>query len=893
MHFEQNQNHRSRISMKPILLILAFIGIQISTLQAQQRSYTTARIQSEPPRIDGLINEAAWEAAEWEGDFIQRQPYEKAKPSQPTEFKIVYDDNNLYVALKMYDSSIDSIVRRMSRRDGFEGDRIEINIDSYHDKMTGFTFSVNAAGVKGDQAITGDGEYWDSNWDPIWYVKTSLNAEGWVAEMCIPLSQLRFGKQTEYVWGLQVNRYIFRKGEKTSWQFISPNASGWVHNFGELYGIKDIVPKKQKSLTPYILEKYESYQKDSENPYADGGGADRPMVGLDGKFGLTNDLTLDFSINPDFGQVEADPSEVNLTTYETYLTEKRAFFIEGKNIINHQIVGGGGNLSSDNLFYSRRIGRYPGYYPDVDEDENEYADVPGNTTILGAFKVTGKTKKGLSVGVMENFTQKETAEVSRNGTKSTEVVEPFTNYFITRFEQEMNHSNTRIGAIMTATNRDLTSGDLINTMHKAAYTGGMNFNHQWKDKAYYFNANFVMSQVQGSRNAIYETQTNAPHFFQRPDADYIEADSTRTNLTGQGGTLQIGKSGNSKWMFTNWYTWRSPGLNINDVGYIRSNDEIQEVFWVGYYETKPVWIFRQFNLNFNQWYGLTFGMDKRYFGGNFNGYFEYKNYWSTGWGVSRDSRSLSPDALRGGPSLIYDGFTDYWANMTTDSRGKFKVNIFYNGGRRDYGSEWYNSFGGGIYYRVSDAFNFSLEPGMSKRMDKIAYVDNIDEVSPERYIRSEINRTESWLTLRFTYNITPDFTIQYYGMPFMSAGKYNNFKYIDNPHSDNFEERYKRFATEQISYNANNNNYSIDENLDAVTDYSFDNPDYNFLDFNSNLVIRWEYIPGSTVYVVWTQKRNHTDSRGLYSFSEDSQNLFGETYPHDVFLVKFSYRFGL
>jgi hypothetical protein len=877
--------------MKSLLLILDISLVFVGFISAQQRSYTAMRIQSEPPRIDGIIDEASWDITEWTGDFIQLQPYEKHQPSQPTEFKILYDDNNLYIALKMYDSSIDSIVRRMSRRDGFEGDWIEINIDSYHDKLTAFSFNVNAAGVKGDEAVTNDGN-WDSSWDPIWYVKTSINQHGWEAEMSIPLSQLRFGKQDEYVWGLQVNRYLFRKGERSSWQFISPTASGWVHNFGELNGIKNIVPHKQKDLTPYVLGKYETYERETGNPFADGKDLNG-SIGLDGKFGLTNDLTLDFCINPDFGQVEADPSEVNLTTYETFFPEKRSFFIEGKNILSHQIVGGDGNLSSDNLFYSRRIGRYPSYSPDVNADSNEYARIPVNTTILGAFKVTGKTRKGYSIGLMESMTQEEKADVLRNGLPSHEVVEPFTNYLVARVEKDMNSANTRFGGIFTATNRNLTSDELLNSMHKAAYTGGVNFTQMWKDKTYYLNLNYVMSQVQGSREAIYETQTNAPHFFQRPDADYLTADSTRTSLTGQGGTINFGKAGNSKWMFTNWYTWRSPGLNLNDIGYIRSNDEIQEVFWVGFHQSNPVWIFRQVNLNFNQWYGLTFGMDYKYNGGNVNGYIEYKNYWSTGFGVSRSGKSLSLDALRGGPSLIYDGITEYWANAGTDSRSNFRINVYYNGGIRDAGYDWYNNFGGGVYFRVSDAFNFSLEPGLRKRMDKIAYVDNIDDAEPVRYIRGEINQTETAFTVRFTYNITPDFTIQYYGMPFISAGKYDHFKYIDDPHAKNFNERYRSYTDDQISYNETNNTYDVNEDLSPGNEYTFDNPDFNVLDFNSNLVIRWEYFPGSTLYLVWTQQRNRTDSQGIYSFADDSHDLFGETYPHDVFLIKLSYRFGL
>lgn len=876
-----------------LILILLLLNLTLLVSGNDKRTFTTQKITSSPPHIDGLINEQVWDAVEWTGDFIQVEPYENRPPSQQTKFKILYDDNYLYIAIKALDSAPDSIVRRMSRRDGFEGDWLEVNIDSYHDKLTGFSFNITAAGVKGDEAISNDGNNWDANWDPIWFVETSIDSEGWVAEMQIPFSQIRFSKKDEYIWGLQISRRIFRHSERSCWQFISPTAAGWVHNFGELQGISKIEPKKQAEITPYVVGKVESFQKQGNNPFADGRNMNGSF-GVDGKLGITNNLTLDYTINPDFGQVEADPSEVNLTTFETYFPEKRTFFIEGKNILSHQVLGGGSPLSSDNLFYSRRIGRHPGYDLEVDGDNGEYAKIPENTTILGAFKLTGKTPKGYSIGVLESFTQKEIALIERADTSREAVVEPFTNYFAARVEKDFNNSNTRLGGMITSTNRDLNTPELMSSMHKSAYTGGINFTHNWKDKTYYITMNAVFSQVNGSKEVIQKTQTSSPHYFQRPDADYLKVDSNRTSLEGFGGTVQAGKAGNSKLMYMAWLTWRSPGLNLNDLGYMYRNDEIMEVFWVGYYQNEPFSIFRNANINFNQWYATTFGLDSRYIGGNLNGHVQYKNYWCTGFGISRDGKSISTETLRGGPSLVYDGYTGYWGHVGTDERKKIRFTFSYNGGTRDGNTAYNNYYNLSFDFRASNAFKFSLAPGFSSNYDEIAYTANVDSVYPIRYIRGVLNQKITSLTLRFTYNISPDFTIQFYAMPFISAQKYSGFKYINNSMAEGYAERYYQFTDEQLIDSVINNEsfYLVDENLDKTEDYRFKNPNFNKMDFNANLVLRWEYKPGSTFYLVWSQNRYFSKSSGQYAFWNDSKDLFNNTYPRDVFLVKFSYRIG-
>ena len=555
-----------RLLMKKILLFLFIVLLTLRFAYAdsyERKIYVTGSINPHPPAIDGKLDDPIWDKVIWGGDFIQRSPNEGKEPSQATAFKILYDDSNIYVAVRAYDKEPEQIERRMSRRDDIEGDWIEIHLDSYFDHRTAFGFMVNAAGVKGDFVISNDGDNYDDTWDPIWYVETDTDELGWTAEMRIPLSQLRFGKKVNQIWGLQVERSLFRKQETSQWQLIPQKASGWVHMFGELHGIKGIKGQRQVELTPYTVGKTQRFKQEEGNPFATGS-LSHLYGGLDAKIGLTSDLTLDFTINPDFGQVEADPSVVNLTAFETYYTEKRPFFIEGKNILSFQIMGGDGDFSRDNLFYSRRIGRTPHYYPDTEEEE--YLDMPKNTTILGAFKITGKTKSGLSIGLIDSIATKENVHISYLGQRRDEVVEPLTNYFGLRLQKDYDKGNTIFGGMITATNRSIKNEEL-NFLHDAAYTGGFDFIHQWKDKTYYFSLKTIFSHIKGSKEAILKTQESSVRYFQRPDTDHVSVNPDRTSLSGHGGTINFGKGGSAGFRFSTGVTWRSPGLELNDMGY--------------------------------------------------------------------------------------------------------------------------------------------------------------------------------------------------------------------------------------------------------------------------------------------------------------------------------------
>jgi Domain of unknown function (DUF5916)/Carbohydrate family 9 binding domain-like len=877
------------------LALLGFVSAATATAAVQsaakpaKKVYVTRHVNPHAPVIDGKTDDPAWEKVEWAAGFIQREPEEDQPPTEPTSFKILYDDKNLYVAIRADDSQADRIERRISRRDNVEGDFVGILLDSYYDQRTAFCFYVNASGVKKDELITNNGEGEpDGSWDPIWEVKTAVDGQGWTAEMRIPFSQLRFGAQEEHVWGLEVLRLLFRKNETAVWQPVPRNAPGVVHLFGELRGINGLRTPRQVELMPYAVAKGLTAPRVEGNPFATGrSGA--LYGGLDGKVGVTNDLTMNFTVNPDFGQVEADPSVVNLTAFETYYEEKRPFFIEGRNILNFQIMGGDGDFSSDNLFYSRRIGRAP--QGDPAAGPGSFAEMPPATSILGAFKLTGKTRSGLSIGVLESLTGRETASVFQDGTYASAPVEPLTNYFGLRLQKDFNEGTTILGGMATATNRGLKD-ESLQFLHGAAYSGGLDFMHSWRNKTYALSFNTVFSYVRGTADALLRTQTSPVRYFQRPDAPYLRLDPGRTSLSGHGGTATFGKQGGGNLSFIVGGTWRSPGLELNDMGYLRQADEIMEFAWAGYRFYKPFGIFRTLNFSLNQWRGWNFGGENIFDGGNINVDADFKNYWRAGFGINRNAESLSASALRGGPSLRNAGRWNTWVNVETDMRKKVRFELMGQTTDADNGDARMRQVQAGVVINPSRALSLSLMPGYATTRSELQYIQTASFDGEPRYIFGAIDQKTVSLTIRLNYSLNPELSVQFYGQPFIGSGQYSRFKRITDSRSRIWDARYWVFADSGLSWDATSGAYGVDENGDGVTDYTFGRPDFNFLQFRSNLVLRWEYSPGSALYLVWSQGRTGEFSEGDFSFGRDLGRLF-DIHPENVFLVKFSYCFQL
>jgi hypothetical protein len=853
------------------------------------KHYTTAWVKGTPPLIDGKLDDPAWEQVEWGGgDFRQLQP-DKGKPaSVVTKFKILYDEKNLYIGVRAFDPEPKKIVRRMSRRDTFEGDFVEVNIDSYYDKRTAFSFTSSVSGVKGDEYVSNNGDDWDAGWDPIWYLKTSIDDEGWIAEFRIPLSQLRFANLPELKWGIQIMRNFFRKQERSIWQYIPPDQGGWVHLFAEVDGIKGIKPQKQLEIQPYLLTQTETSQQEDGNPYQTGKSSNM-AVGLDAKIGITSDITLDLTVNPDFGQVEADPSQVNLSAFELFFQERRPFFIEGNNTLNFPI-----GFSDNNLFYSRRIGRPPQGVVQTDsvredgevisDNVAEYVKPNRRTTILGAAKITGKNKHGFSWGILETVTPKEYAEIDSLGFKRKIQVEPMTNYFVARGQKDINKGNTLLGGIFTSTNRKIEH-EHLNWLHDAAYSGGIDFTHHWKKRTYYFTTRALMSHVKGSKEAIANTQLSSERFFQRPDNHHTDFDPNRTSLTGTGGLVIIGKKAGN--LVTDLgMTWTSPELELNDIGFLAQTDNISQWFWMQYRKFQPSGPFRAQRYNINQYQEWDFGGRSLNQGYNVNFHHEWKNYYRSGFGVSYNLLDQSNADLRGGPAIRYPGNVSIFAYVMTDQRKKLSALAEFSG---RYGMEHYmenKSLYTEITYRPINAMNITVSPSISSNVNTMQYVATADASGEPKYVVGKIDQKVFRISFRLTLMITPNLSIQYWGQPFGATGAYSNFKSVTNPRAESFSQRYMSLPASFVD-----GTYTVDENGDGSVDYTFGKRDFNYGQFRSNMVIRWEYIPGSTLFLVWNQEQNG-------SFSEDEGDPLHKRYHFDfdqkgqnIFLLKFTYRF--
>lgn len=851
-----------------------------------KKQYKATRI-SIAPVINGILDDDAWQSGSWAGDFTQQEPYNGRKESQRTEFNILFDDDNLYVAVKAYDTSPDSIVNRLTRRDQADGDLVGIILDSFHDLRTGFLFGVSSAGVKYDLMFSNDGQNEDESWDPNWWVKTSINQEGWIAEMKIPFSQVRFEKNSGDVWGFDMARILYRNDETSFWQHIPRDAPGFIHMMGELSGLEQIKPRKIFDVTPYTVAKAETFKADPENPFMAKGKLSTLNGGIDAKIGITNNMTVDLTINPDFGQVEADPSEVNLSAYETFFREKRPFFIEGNNITNFGLGLGDGDVGNDNLFYSRRVGRNPHSYPELQDGWN--ADVPTQSSILGAAKLTGKTKNGLSIGFVEAVTAEEKAEIDTVGGRMFETIEPLTNYLVGRVQQDLNDGKTIIGGIFTSTNRDLDA-NLSDLMHKAAYTGGADFTQYFKDKNWMVNLNAAFSVVEGSKNALLNTQKSSARYFQRPDNNYTVLDSNRTSLSGSGGRMQVMKL-NGHWNFM-WATlWRTPGFETNDLGYIREADQILTVLWSGYNQWEPKGIYRSYNINADIYTVNNFGADWVSKGFEWNANMGLKNYWSVWTGGNINSSSLSTGMLRGGPMMKLPGSINGRIGFSTDNRKKLVFEVYANGSRSKENNSRNLNTGVDISYKPTNYIVFTVSPGFSKSFSELQYVSRIE--SNDKYIFASIDRKTINTSFRLNLNLSPNLTFQYWGQPFVATGKYYDHKFILEPMADKYSNRFLTYSQSQISLSGDD--YNIDENIDGTTDYSFGRRDFNIQEFLSNLVVRWEYNPGSSVYLVWSQTRSSSNNSGNLDFFNDLGDLFDtdDNKPHNVFLIKLSYRFGL
>src|SRR5216117_620868 len=644
---------------------------------AQPKSITATRAQ-QPPVIDGRDDDAVWRDAKPITEFQERRPSDGGEPKLPTEAKVAYDAGNLYVFVRSFDPHPDSIITVLARRDYFTpSDMVWLFLDSYHDRRTGVEFGVNPSGVKLDAQIYNDGNE-DFAWDAVWDVATRIDSVGWTAEFRIPLTQLSYGRQRTHTFGFTVDRDVYRYAQRVSWPIIRQSQAGFVSQFGEIDGLEGLEAPRRLEAAPYLVTK--NVGQISNNTLERGQGL---TVGGDLKYRVASNLKLDATINPDFGQVEADPGVLNLTAFETFFREQRPFFVQGAGQFQWNVNCTAVNDCStgEGLVYSRRIGRAP-------ELKGVYSDTtsPSFTTILGAAKLTGRLPGGLTIGALDAVTGHE-----RGAGDVT--IEPTTNYGALRMRQDLRKGESSIGAIITAVNRNNDSWSSP-YLHSSAYVGAVDFRHRFPGGRYEISGALDLSRVAGSAQAIAATQRDATHYYQRPDA--LRLDSTRTSLSGDAEMLQFGKVA-GKVLFQTNVERRSPGFEVNDLGYLQRADQIAWSTWAGYFDRHPRKLYQRFQWNFNWWqYWTTAGLpEERAF--NTNTHTTFRNTWSLHFGgtVGQLGTTYCYSCARGGPALRQDSYLSPWLGINGDDRKAIVPYLWFN---------WFRGDGG-----RSHSFSFSPE----------------------------------------------------------------------------------------------------------------------------------------------------------------------------------------
>ena len=834
------------------------------------------RIRGSDIEIDGRAVEAPWLQSPVASGFIQNEPEDGQAATEKSEARVLYGEDALYVAIRAYDSDAAAVVGQLTRRDQSSySDQIGVVVDSYFDRRTAFQFAVNPVGVKYD-AYHYDDTQEDSGWDAVWDVATTRDDQGWTAEFRIPYSQLRFKDAPEQTWGINFYRKIVRRGELDLWAPITQQDAGVVSRFGELRGLKDLEAPRRLEVMPYSVARLTRAPGEADDPFYRKNDA-FGTAGADVKLGVTSDLTLDLTINPDFGQVEADPAQVNLSAFETFFPERRPFFLEGSGIFNFGIALGDGDGAGESLFYSRRIGRAPQGSVDVDG----YTDSDPQTTILGAWKLSGKTAGGWSVGVLHALTAEESARVAPSALDRYDApIEPLTNYGLVRLQRDFREGRSALGIIATSVNRDRGVAESLE-LRDAAYSGGVDFRHRFGGDDYQLQGYLLGSTIRGSTAAVAHAQRSAVRYYQRPGAESFAFDSTRTDLSGASAFVAFQKIGGMHWRFSTGIHTRTPGFEVNDLGYQRDADSFVNWAWIQYQQSTPQGPFRRWNVNLNGWASRNYDWDDTGIGGNVNGSFQLQNFWEGSAGVNHDRSAFSGRTLRGGPLFRREASTNFWTGFNSDSRKAVQVALEGWGTVRRESDSWEGGFSPSLRFRPSGRATFTVGSSLDWNHDDYQWVDAFgeDDAYP---LFARISQTTVGLRLRADYAFTPTLSLQVYAEPFVSAGSYSEYKRVADPvgrrHADRFE---------VLPWTRQGEHVVVDVDANGVEE-SFERPDFNFKQLRSNTVLRWEYRPGSALFLVWSQGRNQDVNDGRFDFTRDVGDLFGAA-PENVFMIKLSY----
>ena len=852
----------------------------------------TASRRTGAVQIDGRMDEAAWQAATAFSDFRQIDPSEGQPASERTEARILIDDDAIYVAIRAFDREPGRIQKQLARRDDpIEGDLVEVILDSYHDHNSAFLFRLSPAGSRRDATMNANGGQ-DNSWDAVWEGSATLDGQGWTAEFRIPLSQLRYDPNSlNHTWGLQLTRKIARKAELNLLAFTPKNEQQGVHRFGHLTGLGKLPSPRRIELVPYALAKNENPRVASNDPFRKRNEI-VPGLGADLKYGITSNITLDATINPDFGQVEVDPAVVNLSAFETFFPERRPFFIEGANIFRFGSMRTNNSSNGYSFIHTRRIGRSPQRF--LGGPGFTFVDAPLETTIAAAAKLTGRSAGGWSLGILDAVTTREEARYrDASGSDRRATVEPRANYFVGRLKRELRQGNTTVGVGATTVHRDLGEADLRPLFRRAAYVGGFDWNHAWANRRYAFDGAIVGTLNQGSAQSIEALQLSPSRYFQRPDREERLLDPTKTSLAGYVTEMTLAKLAGEHWRWSVTYHEFSPGFEINESGFLGTTDMRGLAPLISYSENKPGKYFRNWT-QFLFWNpSWNFDGDMTFNGVGAISVGELPNFWNVFFRLDWRPPVLDDRLTRGGPVAGFSRGGGVQAEINSDRRKPNTFGLFVN--------RSFNAAGGrGLTIspratlRPSTAMRVTLQPTYQRTHAMAQYVTRVADASVTdtygaRYVFATLNQNQLGIVTRVDWTFTPTLSLQLFAQPLLAAADFHDYKELARPREFEFE-IYGRDAGTISRSEAGV--YTVDpDGAGAASAFTFGERDFNQRSLRGNAVVRWEYRPGSALFLVWQQRRFGQIRSGEFAAGRDFEELF-RIAPENVFVVKGTWWIG-
>ena len=857
--------------------VLAMLGLAAATGAAMPTGSTagetivlTAAHRSGNIVVDGQLDESLWSSTAPVTGFRQAEPNEGAEPSERTEVIVLFDDEALYVGARLHDTAPEQIVSRLARRDReVNAERFTVFIDPHRDRRSGVYFGLNAAGTQYDGTLFNDHSK-DDSWDGVWAGKVSRNPQGWTAELRIPLSQLRWKDQIRPLWGMNFERVIARKNERDLLVFTPRRDTGFVSRFPALEGLGDLPAPARMEFMPYASVRLDRVNPAASPPGARPGSWDTaPRAGADVKVGIGSNLTLDGAVYPDFGQVEVDPAVVNLSDQEVFFSEKRPFFIESSDLFTDFGRGGSRgywvfNWPGSDLFYSRRIGRAPqGALP-----KHERAVAPQAADILGAAKLTGKLGSW-NIGTMHAFTQQEQATTWTADVPATTLVEPFSYYSATRVQREIDGGRHGVGLITTLTARQLDDQVLRDQFDSNALVTGVDgWTSLDQARGWILSGWSGVSRVAGTPERMRALQRSSVHYFQRPDADHLGVDDNATSLGGYAGRLSLDKQ-RGQIKFNTAVGMLSPGWEVNSLGFGTISDLINAHVGTGYRWTDPGRVFRRVDLTtvaFSSWdygrnntgRGLWTGLST-----------QFLNFWSAQVQAVAAPQRLSARQTRGGPLMLQPAGAELEAGFDSDDRKSWQIGATVSLERTRRSSFWRNGVGGYLELRPLDRLTFKLAPSYTHRKTLAQYLETIEDPTAtatygSAYLFGQLDQRTVSGDVRMNWTFTPTLSLELFAQTLVSSVDYARVWQLAAPSS-----------------------YDL-----APTDRDPAAYAFSLASFRASVVLRWEYLPGSTVFVVWNPNQSVREDISRFDLGRSLDTL-GNHQGNQVVMVKASYWWNL